>query len=201
MRPLRPFDCGLRPSTAHCGAPLRMPALRSGCFVSFCPQVKTHPCTHASLRQGRFYVTMESEFKRTCWDSAEAITMSHVGARTSNRVAPVEQVARLIQGFNRREKARLVQLVPELRTIRPEEANLPAVQEELMTYFDSRMARHPELRPMQDGDSFLGGLTVAAFFALPEAEQDHVWSRAHNEAERAVGDYEQPVREDALSAR
>jgi hypothetical protein len=127
--------------------------------------------------------------------------MSRIIERTASNVAPVEQVARLIQRFDRREKARLVQLVPELRTIRPEEANLPAVQEELMTYFDSRLARHPELRPMQDRDPFLGGLTVAAFFALPEVEQDRVWNQAHVEAERESGAYEHPVREDALPAR
>jgi hypothetical protein len=127
--------------------------------------------------------------------------MSRIIERTASNVAPVEQVARLIQRFDRREKARLIQLVPELRTIRPEEANLPAVQEELMTYFDSRLARHPELRPMQDRDPFLGGLTVAAFFALPEVEQDRVWNQAHVEAERESGAYEHPVREDALPAR
>jgi len=70
-----------------------------------------------------------------------------------------------------------------------------------MSHFDSRLARHPELRSMQDRDLFVGGLTVAAFFALPEAEQDRVWSQAHAEAEREVGGYEQPVREDVLFAR
>ena len=54
---------------------------------------------------------------------------------------------------------------------------------------------------MQDRDPFLGGLTVAAFFALPEVEQDRVWSQAHAEAEREIGAYEQLVREDVLPAR
>lgn len=127
--------------------------------------------------------------------------MDSIATQTASSIVPVEQVARLIRRFNRQEKARLIQLVPELRTIRPEEATLPVVQEELMAYFDSRLARHPELRPMQDDDSFLGKLTVAKFFALPEAEQNRVWSQAHHEAEHALGDYEQPVREDALPAR
>ena len=127
--------------------------------------------------------------------------MSRIIERAASNVAPVEQVARLIQRFDRREKARLLQLVPELRIIRSEGANLPAVQEELMTYFDGRLTRHPELRPMQDGDLFLGGLTVAAFFPLPAVEQDRVWSQAHAEAERELGAYEHPVREDALPAR
>ena len=38
--------------------------------------------------------------------------MSRIIERTASNVAPVEQVARLIQRFDRREKARLVQLVP-----------------------------------------------------------------------------------------
>jgi len=131
----------------------------------------------------------------------EVVTMNRTGELVASNVALVEQVARLIRSFDQREKARLIQLVPELRTIRPEEANLPTMQEELMNYFDDRFERHPELRPMQDRDPFVGGLTVAAFFALPEVAQDRIWSQAHAEAEREAGGYEQPVREDALSAR
>ena len=52
--------------------------------------------------------------------------MSRIIERMASHAPPVEQVARLIHRFDRREKARLIPLVPELRTIRPEEANLPA---------------------------------------------------------------------------
>lgn len=114
---------------------------------------------------------------------------------------PVEQVARLIHSFDRQQKARLLQLVPELQTIRPEEAGIPAGQEELLTYFDRKLDTLPECSPMQDDDPFLAGLTVSEFFALPEAEQARIWDQAHIEAERKLGNYEQPVRSDALPAR
>jgi len=113
----------------------------------------------------------------------------------------VEQVARLIYSFDRRQKARLLQLVPELRTIRPEEADVPAGQEALLAHFDQKFDTLPEHRPLQDDDPFLGGLTVAEFFALPEAEQARIWNQAHLEAERELEGYEQPVRDDALPAR
>lgn len=115
----------------------------------------------------------------------------------------IEQVARLIRCFDRREKARLIQLVPDLQTIRPEEATsrVPAIQEELMTYFDAKLERHPELGPMQDEAPFVGGLTVAAFFALSDAEQARVWDRAYAEAERESANDAYFIREDALSSR
>ncbi len=116
---------------------------------------------------------------------------------------PIEQVARLIRRFDRREKAQLIQLVPELRTIRPEEARLrvSVIQEELMTYFEAKSERNPELSPMQDEDPFIGGLTVAAFFALSDSEQAHVWDQAYAEAERESVNYAHFIREDALSSR
>lgn len=120
---------------------------------------------------------------------------------TTSLSAPVEQVARLIRSFDRRQKARLLQLVPELQTIRPEEADIPAEQEELMAYFRRKLEALPERRPMRDDDRFLGGLTVAEFFALPEVEQARIWNEAHAEVERELGNCEQPVRPDALPAR
>jgi len=114
---------------------------------------------------------------------------------------PVEQVARLIHGLDRRQKARLLQLVPELQTIRPEETYIPAGQETLMAYFERKFDTLPERRPLQDDDLFLGGLTVTEFFALPEAEQTRIWDQAHAEAERELGIYEQSVQSDALPAR
>jgi hypothetical protein len=48
-----------------------------------------------------------------------------------------------------------------------------------MTYFEAKSERNPELSPMQDEDPFIGGLTVAAFFALSDSEQAHVWDQAY----------------------
>lgn len=123
------------------------------------------------------------------------------GSEPTGSKEPVVQVARLIHRFDRRQKAHLLQLVPELQTIRPEEADIPAEQAELMAYFRRKMEALPERRPMRDDDPFLGGLTVAEFFALPEAEQARIWDEAHAEAERELGSREQPVRSDAVPAR
>ena len=54
---------------------------------------------------------------------------------------------------------------------------------------------------MQDDDIFIGGLTVADFFALPEQEQDRLWREAHAEVERAQDQPERSVKPDALPAR
>jgi len=121
--------------------------------------------------------------------------------RTTGLSVPLEQVARLIHGLDRRQKARLLQLVPELQTIRPEEADIPAEQEDLLAYFDRKLDALPKRHPMQDDDPFLGGLTVAEFFALPEPKQARIWDEVHAEAERELGNREQPVRPNALPAR
>jgi hypothetical protein len=128
--------------------------------------------------------------------------MAQIGSKQpAGLPVPVEQVARLIRRFDRRQKARLLQLVPELQTIRPEEADPQATQEALLAYFDRKLETLPERRPMQDTDPFLSGLTVAEFFALPEEKQARLWDQAHTEAEHEMGSYEQPARNDALPAR
>jgi len=128
--------------------------------------------------------------------------MAQIGSKQPAGLSvPVEQVARLIRRFDRRQKARLLQLVPELRDIRPEEAAILPGQEALLAYFGRKLEALPERRPMQDNDPFLGELTVAEFFALPEEEQARLWNQAHTEAEHDLGSHEQPVRSDALPAR
>jgi hypothetical protein len=120
----------------------------------------------------------------------------------SSLSVPVEKVARLIQTFDRQQKALLIQPVPELRTIRPEEANISAEQAELMAYFQNKMKDlSEEQRPMQDDDLFVSDLTVAEFFTLPETEQARLWHEAHQAAEHELDSDEHPVRPDALPAR
>jgi hypothetical protein len=114
---------------------------------------------------------------------------------------PIDKIARLIQNFDRQQKAKLLQLVPELQTIRPEEADIPAEQLELLDYFQAKLEALPELKPLQDDDIFLGEMTVAEFFNLPEAEQDRLWQEAHQSAEHELDNDEHPVRSNALPAR
>ena len=128
--------------------------------------------------------------------------MPRVESRAAKALSvPIEQLARLIRSLDRQQKARLLQLVPELQTIRPEEADIPPEQRELMAYFDRKKKGLPKHRPMRDDDPFVGGLTVAEFFALPEEEQARIWNEAHAEAERRLSGHEQPVHPNALPAR
>jgi hypothetical protein len=113
---------------------------------------------------------------------------------------PVRQIARLVQSLNRREKARLLQLVPELQTIQPEEAGISAEQESLIVYFEGKYPELSEPELLQADALFCGDLTVAEFFALPEEEQARVWGEAYAEAEREIGTAERAVRPDALPA-
>jgi hypothetical protein len=92
-------------------------------------------------------------------------------------------------------------LVPELQTIRPEEAEISAGQNELLAYFDAKIATLSEARPLRDSDPFLGGLTVAEFFAAPETEQSRIWDAAHAEALQVLAAYEHPIQSQALPAR
>ncbi len=115
--------------------------------------------------------------------------MTQIGSEhTGGFSVPVEQVARLVHSFDRQQKVRLLQLVPELQTIRPEEIGISPEQTELMAYLNRKLDTLPERRPMQDNDPFLGGLTVAEFFALPENQQARVWDQAHDKAVRQAHD-------------
>jgi hypothetical protein len=122
-------------------------------------------------------------------------------SRPSTDFVAVEQVARLIRHFDRQEKARLLQLVPELRSIRPEETDILAEQDTLLAYFERKREALRECSPLRGDDPFLGGLTVAEFFALPEEEQARLWDQEHAKAWRELRHCEQPVQTNALSAR
>ncbi len=78
--------------------------------------------------------------------------------------------------------------MPELQTIRPEEIGISPEQTKLMAYLNRKLDALPERSPMQDDDPFLGGLTVAEFFALPENQQARVWDQAHGKAVRQAHD-------------
>ncbi len=105
----------------------------------------------------------------------------------------VQQVARLIRTFDQQQIHQLFELVPEIR-----EAKISDKQAELMAYFQVKVEASPTQKPLQDDDIFIGGLTVAEFFALPEYEQDRVWQQAHRQYETYSVDKEQPVQADAI---
>ena len=108
----------------------------------------------------------------------------------------VRQIAQLIRQMDAEERRWLMQLVPELQTMR-----LTAEQSELYAYFEPRLQRLADARPMADDDPFIAGLSVGQFFALPEEQQLRVWNQAHVEAEQELTDRELSVRPHARPAR
>ena len=113
---------------------------------------------------------------------------------------PIEQMARLIKSLNRQQKIKLLQHVPELQTLQLEEVELPDEQIELVRYFQEKVEEATPPHFMQQDDIFLAGLTVAEFFALPEAKQAAIWEETHLAAEQALKKLEYPVSSDALPA-
>ena len=118
----------------------------------------------------------------------------------------VEEIAGWVRRLDRQQQARLLRLVPELETVKTEKtsetaAPLESDVEAALSYFREAMASFSDARPMQDDDPFIGGLTVGEFFALPEAEQEHLWNEAHLQAEKELGQREFPVRPDAMPPR
>lgn len=68
---------------------------------------------------------------------------------TANLAIPVEKVARLIQTFSREQKILLLQLVPELQTLRAtQKADISAEQARLMAYFQAKIAGLPVQNPL-----------------------------------------------------
>lgn len=118
-----------------------------------------------------------------------------------NLLEPVEQVAKQIEQFTRQQKARLLQLVPDLQTIRPDEAQVSPQQLELMAYFQKKLDALPERRPRKDDAIFIDDITTGEFFTLPESERAQLWEKAHREAENALKSDEREVRSDAIPAR
>ncbi|MCB0190387.1 MAG: hypothetical protein KDJ65_00435 [Anaerolineae bacterium] len=117
---------------------------------------------------------------------------------TRNLSSPVEQVARLIQGFSQEQKIRLLQLVPDLQALSVKNVDIPAEQIKLMAYFQTKMEQLLQRTPLQANDIFVGDLTVAEFFTLPEEAQDRAWQDAHRQFETYTLADERPVQADAL---
>lgn len=113
--------------------------------------------------------------------------MAYSEQQLTNIFKPVENIALQIHNFTRQQKIRLLQLVPELRTIPTEETDIPPEQLELIAYFQKQVDALPENRPMPDDAIFMRDVTVGEFFALPEREQAHLWEEAHREAEKELG--------------
>lgn len=94
----------------------------------------------------------------------------------------IEQIARFIRGLDKREKKRLVQLVPELMTFQLQsDQTVSSEQSAILDFFDGFTESDSVSLP--EDELFVEGLTFAEFFALPDEEQTVVWRNAHVSAE------------------
>ena len=86
----------------------------------------------------------------------------------------VWQVTELVRRLDRDEIRELIRLVPRLqREVTGERSGLVRwAREQMAQYAD-------EARPMQGEDAFVGGTTVKAYFALPEAERERIWDELY----------------------
>ncbi len=107
----------------------------------------------------------------------------------------VEQVARVVQQMTATQRARLLELAPQLRR------DVAAGTESIVDYFERRMSEVLPDVSSDDSAPFLGKYTLEQFCRLPEDEQVKLWNQAHAQAEKELGDREYPVRPDAVPAR
>jgi hypothetical protein len=114
----------------------------------------------------------------------------------------VQQMAQQIMQLTPQEISQLVRLVSALR--RPtkiKSARYEVRAPEFRDYVLRELANlGDEYRPMGEDDSFIGGLRVKEYFALPDTEQERLWNEQHR---MEIDDFEEhDVRPDAqLPAR
>ena len=80
----------------------------------------------------------------------------------------VQRLAGVVRRLRPNEMRQLVELVPELKRIEPE--RVAREEQVALAYFRQAAGSLPSLQ-----DEFIDGLSYAAYFALPAAEQDTIW--------------------------
>ena len=97
----------------------------------------------------------------------------------------VWQVTELVRRLDRDEIRELIRLVPRLqREVTGERSGLVRwAREQMAQYAD-------EARPMQGEDAFVGGATVKAYFALPDAERERIWDELYAAAIETAREHE-----------
>jgi hypothetical protein len=106
----------------------------------------------------------------------------------------VHQVAKLVRLLSQGEIRQLMRLVPQLQA---EQEVVADERESLVRWAREQMAPYEhQTRPMQDEDEFLGGMSLAAYFNLPEAERERIWNELYSAAIEAVE--ERQVNSDAV---
>lgn len=122
--------------------------------------------------------------------------------QTTQDVSPrLKQVIRLVERMSAHERRQLKTHLVRLEKLSSAEAAMQRINEqELKAFLRHELGRlGPENQPWHGDEPFLGGLTVAEYFALPDEEQERIWNEAEMEFEEPE---ERDVRSDAyISAR
>lgn len=112
----------------------------------------------------------------------------------------IEQVAVVVRNMSRKDRQRLLELVPELR----EAPNLLPSMQTAQDQIPVEQLRREVLAAL-DGQSlaadepFLDNLTVGDYLDLPDSERAHLWGRWTADADLSWEEVD--VRADALLAR
>ncbi len=117
------------------------------------------------------------------------------GAEVSGEL--VERVAVLVRRMTPTQRARLLELAPELHR---DVWGGAEDQASVVDYFARRMSQVLRETASDDSVPFLGKFTLDEFCQLPEDEQIRLWDQAHAQAEKELGNREYPVRPDAVPA-
>ncbi len=119
---------------------------------------------------------------------------------TSSRVSSglVERVAIIVRQMTAAQRARLIELAPELQ----DDAVVgdQSGDESVVDYFERRMSEVLSDTSSDDNAPFMGEYTLDQFCRLPEDEQVRLWDQAHVKVEKELGNREFLVRPDAIPA-
>lgn len=112
----------------------------------------------------------------------------------------IEQVAAVVRNMSRKERQRLLELVPELReTPNPSLSPQAAKDQALVEQLRREILATLDGRFLVPDEPFLDAMTLGAYLDLPDAERTRLWDRW--EQDGAVSWEEVDVRADALPAR
>jgi len=112
----------------------------------------------------------------------------------------IEQVAVVVRNMSRKDRQRLLELVPELREtpnmllsvqVTKDQAPVEQLRREILAALDGQL--------LAPDEPFLDDLTVGDYLNLPDAERAHLWDRWTAESDLTWEEVD--VRADALLAR
>jgi hypothetical protein len=112
----------------------------------------------------------------------------------------IEQVAVVVRNMSRKDRQRLLELVPELRETpnmllsmqsTKDQTPVEQLRREILAALDGQL--------LASDEPFLDNLTVGDYLDLPDAERAHLWDRWTADADLSWEEVD--VRPDALLAR